>query len=743
MKKILYITTALLALAACSKNELENTPSNTNGAFNIDLNITVNSTKAHFDGVDHIAFDSGDKLLVSIAKEDTPTQYVKLADQNEAVAKNANTKFKIEDPTASIPVFKGTLWSITEDNIADKYILYSACPAEQFSVKSLTNCEVTIPNDQKTTQTSWDKSANAMIGKITTIDASTKETTKYSEYNVSGSASIDLAHIFGFGKLTFAGVPEKYSKLKVNSVVISAIGEKKDISGTYYLDMTKDIREQDITSKTLYSSITVTPAESVSVEEAVIWFEANPGVYDVSIKVVTDRGDLIFERQNLKIERHTIAAPTVNYKETDAIKSNDVDLTDGEEWSMPSIGWNAITNSAKEWGPDGKKMKFYISWPNSSSYNAGTSYTRDDYSKVQGFNGSQKVDGGKIVFYSLSSFKGVKKVRINLGIYSDNASCDFTIALANGTDTTKLKTITVTTESGNLQGTDYIIDNTTEVKDGDFLLIMDNLSNNDIRPYLGYLYINPAPVAEIDLVGTLNIPAAQSKGDISCKVSFASVDPVVETDATWIKCSLANDTLTYEIEENTGAKRSGKIFIKVADKTIATIPVVQKSASEIEYKFILDHETMAAVIEKAKSEYVGTIDQYTYSTDYSFTVKATATDGSGKTIDVPMIAKNLFHEYSDTEFKIKYTLGTENSIGFIEKVVVVSSKELGTSTYSNRIELSAEGSSYPTATGLTVSGYDPYTSTIVNEDETMTWFRLNVDQIAFSLMSMEVTFVSE
>lgn len=154
MKKLLYIAVAALAIAACNKNDLEKTtPSGK--TLNIGLNVAVDEsdTKVHFDGVDHIAFDKGENLTVAIAKEETPTTNVKLGKQHEAEAKEDYLKFKIVDPEAKNPVFSGTLWSITEDNIADKYILYSACPSSAFYFSSLTEASATVPYRQTTSQT--------------------------------------------------------------------------------------------------------------------------------------------------------------------------------------------------------------------------------------------------------------------------------------------------------------------------------------------------------------------------------------------------------------------------------------------------------------------------------------------------------------------------------------------------------------------------------------------------------------
>lgn len=746
MKKLLYIAVAALAIAACNKNELEKTtPSGK--TLNIGLNVAVDgaSTKVHFDGVDHIAFDKGENLTVAIAKEETPTTNVKLGKQHEAEAKEDYLKFKIVDAEAKNPVFSGTLWSISEDNLADKYILYSACPSSAFYFSSLTAASATIPYRQTSSQTAWDANANALLGEPVVIDATERDKTNYEEYDVTSSVSVNLAHVFGFGKISFSDVPEKYAGNKVNTVVIEAVGDKKDIAGSFYIDLTKDIQFQEVTKKSSYSYIEVTPAADVTVKDAVIWFEANPGNYDVKITVKTDRCNLVYERQGLLIERRCIAAPVVHFKEAvDVVESFDVDLTGHKEWSLRKIGYSYIYNAPKEWGPDGMKMKFGLKWEGATKSNYGTSYYKSDDGMAQGFNGSANFDGKKIILYSLASFKGVEDLYLNLGIYTTSASCDFTVALANGADTTKIKTVTVsTTESEyDADGKYYVIENATEVKDGDLLIMVDKLSAPDIRPYLGSIVINPAPVVE---VGTNNVKlaAAAASDKISCKVSFSKEAPVVTSDAEWLTVSYADGEITYNATANEGVKRTAKIEVKINDVVYQTIAVAQKSAQEIEYKLVIDPKTMAPVLDKAKSEYSGTVTEDTYS-KLDFTLTATATDGSGKTIEVPLTAKQIYFEYTETSVKMRQTIGVSASVGYIEEVVLVGNGKLGTGYWSNKLEWSKDGSSYNTCKDFVTTGADtPFTNTCKNNDEEIGWFRIDVGTVVYRFNSIEVTFVSD
>lgn len=748
MKKSIYVmAAAALSLAACSKNEL-GTTGNGKNVMNIGVDVLVSQseTKVNFDGESHIAFDKNDYLTVSIAKPGTPNTPVKLATQNEAEAKNGYTRFKIVDAEAEVPVFSGTLWSITEDNISDEYILYSACPSSAFFVdEDLTAVSATVPYNQTTTQTAWDPMANAMIGEPVIFEVKESEKTKYNEYNVNEDVSVNLAHVFGFGRISFADVPEKYAGYKVNAVTIEAVGDNRNLAGSFRVDLTEDIQFQEVKKAGTYSYINVTPSEDVAVKDAVIWFEANPGNYDVKITVKTDRCDLEFERTGLDIERRCVAAPVVHFKEAvDVVKSFDVDLTGNKSWEMTQMGYNTVYTSPKEWGPDGMKMKFNLAWTGTAKSNHGTSYYRSDNGRVQGFNGSENFDGDKIILYSLSSFKGVESLYLNLGIYTRNASCDYTIALANGTDTTKVKTITVSTaeDEYTADGKYYEIENATDVKDGDLLIILDKLSSANIRPYMGSIVINPAPVVNAS-VNKISLPATAVSDKFDCVVNFSKVEPVVTSDADWLTVNYADGVITYSATANDGGKRTANIEVKLGGVLYLTIPVTQKTAAEIEYKLVVSPATMAAVLDKAKADYDGTVTEDTCS-ELNFTLTATATDGSGKTIEVPLKAAQIYYEYTDTSIKLKKTIESTSSLGYIEKVVLVGNAKLGSSYYANKLYWSADGSSYTQCKDFSFEGDSvPMTSIAENADEANTYFKIDFDFIAFRLYSLEVTFIGE
>ena len=164
--------------------------------------------------------------------------------------------------------------------------------------------------------------------------------------------------MFGFACLKFADAAEKYANADVLSVTVEATGEKKDIAGTFEFDLTKKVNDADFALKTIAASSTVkiTPAEPVALNDAAIYFVANPGEYDVTITVETAKGNLAYERKGLVIERAQIANPTVHFKaDVDQATDNSVDLADGKTWEHNSVSGGSgmalstSTHNAK-WG---------------------------------------------------------------------------------------------------------------------------------------------------------------------------------------------------------------------------------------------------------------------------------------------------------------------------------------------------------------------------------------------------------
>ena len=744
---------ALAVLAGCAKTETEQAP--VEGSRNLALTVSVKngaSTKAVFDGENHVKFLAGDTFYGAIAKESTPTTAVKVATQANGYSSTYYSKFKIADPDADTPVFKGNFYSIAPADTADTYKFYGVFPSDGVysSSQNLSQWRINLTGAQTASASAWDPKADVMVLKPANLSGLGKVLTKYNEYDIADSCSVEFAHLFGFGKLSFADIPAEYAEYPVKAVVIEAVGDKKDICGQFLLDITKEVSGEALNGIYTGSSITVTPESATTVAENTVWFVANPGTYDVKITVETPKADLVFERQGLTVSRSRITSPVVHFKEADEAKLHDVVLN-GENWGQTSFTYSTYlgsTRSSVEWGPDGKKMVFGLTYPGAANRNYGTSYYREDYSYVQGF--AYNDIEGEVHLASDASFIGVNMVKLSLGLYSMGSSCDFDICLVNKKDTTVLKTINVVTDSSALKVKDvfYYVENNTSVKDGVFVIRARHFNTAKARPYMGSLELNPAPEL---VLGTdrIKLEKDAASGSFDCNVYVSKGVPTVSSDADWLKVSYADNKVSYIAEANTDAGRKATITVKVDDGEFScekTVSVSQKSAVAVEYKLSITAEQMYDLLtEEAKKHPDAT------SYDYfalSFTFKAVATDGSGRTVDVTMNStKMAVAGFSKEEFIVKGDrFGCADPVGAISKIVVVANNPVGVNNYANlKVTFSKDGTNYSNqpSSNITSSDSSPYTSTVVNEDEENVYF--NIDTTGgwsnVYLRSIEVTFI--
>lgn len=750
MKKTLYMAAVLATLAGCAKTESQ--PENPVGS-NLELTANVEGigTKAVFDGDSHIKFEKGDAFRAAIALPSAPDKAVKVASQNLGVASGYDTAFKLEDPNADTPVFKGNFYSIVEAQNSDAYKFYGVFPSDAVasSGENLTAWRVQVKGEQTSSQTSWQNKADVMLVEPADVTVEGKEKTQYNEYNSKASLNIKFAHLFGFGKICFADIPDTYAGLNVDQVVVEAVGENKDLVGIYKIDITKDVDEMQPIPFNTGSKVTVTPEAAVTVADNVVWFVANPGTYDVKVTVKTSRYDLVFERTGLNIKRGKIAAPTVHFKAADAAVSHDVALAEGETWSHTPTSNNSLTSIRKKamWGDGEKKMAFSLAYPkDANGTNAGTTYYKSS-NVAQGF-AQNRVIGDRVVLSSGASFSGVKMLKLNLGIYTASASCDFTVALANGTDTTVIKKISVATgeETPSPEGADYFIENTTGVEAGDLVITLDNLSKDDIRPYLGLLVLNPKPELVVG-ESELKFEKEGGAGEIACNAYATKSEPKVSSDAEWLKVTYADGKISYTAEANTDSKRTATVTVTLTDGDFTvtkTISVKQKSATTLEYKLTVTPALMNEIL-KAEAEKHPDADATSYyPIDAKFT--AVATDGSGKTVGVNMHATWMYvTNLSDTSFRMRGKFYCSSSIGFVEKVVITADRKVTTSNWADlAVKFSKDGStwSHLSSSAITVDGK---TSTLVNEDEDNTYFSIDATG-GFSVIyvdSFEVTFIGE
>lgn len=750
MKKTLYMAAALAVLAGCAKTE-----SQSENPVGSNLELTANvegiGSKAVFDGDSHIKFEKGDAFCAAIALPSAPNKAVKVAKQDGGYANEYYTTFKLEDPNADTPVFKGNFYSILEAQNADAYKFYGVFPSDAVASygENLTVWRVQVKGEQTSSQTSWQNKADVMLVEPADVTVEDKEKTQFGEYNSKASLNIKFAHLFGFGKISFADIPDTYAGLKVDQVVVEAVGENKDLVGIYKIDITKDVDEMQPVPFQTGSSLTVTPETAVTVADNVVWFVANPGTYDVKVTVKTSRYDLVFERTGLNIKRGKIAAPTVHFKAADVAVSHDVALAEGETWSHTPTYNNSLISTRKKamWGDGEKKMAFSLAYPkDANGTNAGTTYYKSS-NVAQGF-AQNRVIGDKVVLSSGASFSGIKMLKLNLGIYTASASCDFTVALANGTDTTVIKKISVATgeEAPNAEGADYFIENTTGVEAGDLVITLDNLSKDDIRPYLGLLVLNPKPELVVG-ESELKFEKDGGTGEVACNAYATKSEPKVSSDAEWLKVTYADGKISYTAEANADSKRTATVTVTLTDGDFTvtkTISAKQKSATSLEYKLTVTPALMNEIL-KAEAEKHPDADATSYyPIDAKFT--AVATDGSGKTVDVNMHATWMYvTNLSDTSFRMRGKFYCSSSIGFVEKVVITADRKVTTSNWADlAVKFSKDGStwSHLSSSAITVDGK---TSTLVNEDEDNTYFSIDATG-GFAVIyvdSFEVTFIGE
>ena len=766
MKKSLYIAAALMAVVGCSKSELA---PETAGTHDINVSVAVSTgadTKAVYDGDSHIKFEKGDNFYAAVAKKDAPTKGIKVAKQENDAATIYYSTFKINDFEAAEPVFDGSLYSIEEKNFADEYLFYGVFPVAAANTYffdedgDLTSWYVKLSKDQTATQTHWDGKADVMLVKPTTI--STSKSTfneKWKEYTTTQNEKIQFAHLFGFGKITFAGVPEAYAKQVVKSVKIEAVGENKVISGNFYVDITKDIEDVVPVPATKYSEINLAGDGETTVADYVAWFVANPGTFDVKITVATSKADLVFERQGLVINRSVITAPTVNYKSADTVVSHDVVLADGETWTNTFTSSNIyskyISNKEKAWGDGDKKMNFSLSYPGSANNNSG-SYMYENSKYVQKLS-SFNIQGGKIVLSSAADFSGMKQIKANLGVYTNDVTAEFTVSVIKNGKACDLGKVKVSGSNKNIEGKDYYFKTTAESESGQLVITVDNMSNTDCSPYLGSLTINPAP--EIGVEESVKVNKTAQSETVDCFVYAADGDPTVNVadDAkSWLSASWASNKLTVKVTENTGKKRTGTITIKAKglSETSKTVTVEQASATAVNYKLSVTaadmYKVLKAEVEKIEGEGKTVDDLSGYPVTAKFTAKGV--DDPTKTTDVEIYGEKLYiGSATESMFKSKGSIKCTSAIGSITKIVVTADNKMKSGSYDNFVlKLSADGESWSRVNenALSYTGDGPYVSTAVMDDDSINWFDIvavggNWSPSPLPVYSFEVTFTTD
>lgn len=761
MKKLLYMTALLAVAAGCAKTESAPEMSD---VVNLSVRVNVSNgadTKAKFDGDSHIKFEKGDAFYAAIAKESTPTTGVKVGTKSTDYARQYYSIFKtIKDFQPDSPVFEGSFFSISKAAIADAYKFYGVFPKDAVAStgEDLTKWRVNLSGTQSATQSEWDSKSDVMVVKPTVISTDSKTETKYNEYDFSSSNGVEFAHIFGFGKLSFSDMPEKYASLKVKSVTIEAVGEKKDICGQFFLDITADAAKTELNALNPGASIVVTPTDEVTVKDNVVWFVANPGTYDVKITVATPTYDLVFERQGLVVSRSKITSPTVHFKEADTALSHDVILAEGESWVNTLSYSNCLSSSkrSQKWGNNpSKQMAFSLAYPGSGNDNYGSSaYADAGYAQLLAY---QAIQGKKVILSSEAAFGGIKLVKANLGIYTNDATGTFTVSLEDGDKSYKLGSVKITGNNDNCNGVNYYFANTTGVEYGRFVLTVDSLSTENCRPYIGELSFNSAPEV-VFAESVVKVDKIAGSFEVVCDVKGANADPEVtvsEDAKEWLTASYADGKLTYTVKANEGAKRAGTVTVKakgIGGEASAELKVVQASVNSAEYKLSVSASEVYTYIQaKIKElEEGGQTVGANVSAELTIPFTAKGTKDPTKTTTVNLkFAKVLLKESTAEFVRITSTIAPTESVGVVSEVTVVSSFAVQSGMWGQMaVKFSDNGLNWTSApkSAITSSevadGYQK--SVVVNDNSDYLWFSIAPDGYSVNkVKSFDVIFVEE
>ena len=347
-------------------------------------------------------------------------------------------------------------------------------------------------------------------------------------------------------------------------------------------------------------------------------------------------------------------------------------------------------------------------------------------------------------------------VKANLGIYTDDATADFTMSLVKDGKTYVLGKFNITGSGKNPDGKEYYFSGNSECESGQLVLTVDNLSNQSCRPYIGALSINPAPGIVLDSKRIKVAKTAHSE-TVDCGVYAATGDPTVTVadDAkSWLSASWASNKLTVTVTENTGKKRTGTITIKAKglSETTETVTVEQASVTAVTYKLSVTAADMYKVLKAEADRLTNEGQEVDPLTGYPVTAKFTAkgVEDPSKTTEVGIYGAKLYiGSATESMFKSKGSIKCTSAIGTITKIVVTAENKMKAGAYDDFVlKLSADGNSWSkvNANALSYEGDGPYTSTAVIEDDSVNWFdivALGSWGSALPVYGFEVTFTTD
>lgn len=701
MKKLLYAATALAIFAGCSKdlNEAPATVSGTKGNT-IELNLAVaEDSRAIFDGDSHIKWEKFDQIAVLLGE--TATAETSISGSTKLSFGGDNEK----------PVFSGSLTDL-EKEISDTYYIFGLYPASaQKSSTYANNIKgrlINLSDNQIPTQTEWDGDADVMLIEPKEVTGTVSSYKEYDwdygyvdYYKWTADAEIKFAHIFGFGCLTFASLPEEIANETVKRVVITAVGEKTDLAGAMLVDLNKNVFDNDfeVTASAPSNSITLASDNTIALKDYKAWFVANTGTYDIKVQVYTPGYTISFERKGLKIERSKITSPVINFKDSsDITESTSIDLTGGKLWqhdtdtSYKNNGnkdTDFFTSQHREanWGTlEGvPTMEYTIYGESNGSGSTVASVSPSSYKlgerMVQKLSLSN-IMYGNVVIASSSTYKGINGIKVNSGIYSGTDQCDVSafIVEKNGNKISLGEAQRVIGDSDNKAGTDYYFAPAKPVQEGKLQVVFNNGSVNSIYyMYIGQLTINPEPGIIFDEKSVSLSGKAETK-TVGLKVICATEEAKVTSDAEWLHIDSYKDgIITYSADANESDDiRTGHIVVEATGNSTSKkeLEVSQRSVNFTEFKLSFGQADVVAAIEKAKEDAEAAGDKVVIGTAMSFTttLKATATDGSELTKDVELSFTGV--EYSSATKDHLVMMNSKGSIQNITPIAIVTGASL-------------------------------------------------------------------
>ncbi len=683
MKKFLYAVAAVALFAGCAKDVNEATvvaPKEGNAILT--LNVS-NSSRAVFDGDSHITWEANDKIKALLAPDLEGT--VAKSDPCELTFGGDDTK----------PVFSGTIKGM--ENQLEKFYVFGVYPsAADVTGTYATTLEkrvVSLANKQAPSQSAWDGKADVMLiepqevaGTVESYLDWNDDYDKVTFYRLKTDAEIKFAHLFGFGCLSFNTLPADIADAKVGKCVITAVGDNKNLAGTFTVDLRKSVVADDfaLTPKAGADAITIVCDNTIALKDFKAWFVANPGNFDIAIDLVAGGNKVHFERKGLVIKRAAIAKPVVNFKEGDTSLSSDIDLTGGKLWqhdtndSYLANGTKFFLTSsqlAADWGTvEGvQTMEFGISYSAASSLSPKADKFNNEY--VQILNNSS-YNNGNAALTSTGKFKGIDNIKVSCGITKESYNAEVSAFIIDAEGAEHQIGETKAFKGNSAEVLDFYFEQTEAIPDGQVKIVWDNISSNYANMFVKTIAVNPAPNIKFGC-DVLSVPGAGGSGTIDVAVACAKGEPTVKADVDWLKVSYADGVISYTAEANDGEDaRNGHIIVEATGNSTVSkeLYVSQISSKFAEFSFQITPTDIKSAIDAAAAAYEaenGSAPAAENVLSFNATVTATATDGSGLTKEVELYFHRL--KYGSLEknvFKLNGNYPTVNT-GYVQNTTSV------------------------------------------------------------------------